>query len=208
MNDNPASFSQDQLLRLVPLSYPERALRILEQWINSSHLSPSVLMKMIENAYNIDNFDCNKVEEYFTFIITARKRSLRRLCFYRCLSVHTGGGVRGCSGGALVAPGGGMHGCFCVVALGGHAWLLRGACVVALGGHAWLLWGGVRGCSGGGVHGFCWGACMVFSGGVCVVFSRGALGYDEIRSMSGRYASYWNAFLFLKILVFSKYTAW
>ena len=69
MNDNPALFSQDQLLRLVPLSYPERALRILEQWINSSHLSPSVLMKMIENAYNIDNFDCNKVEEYFTFII-------------------------------------------------------------------------------------------------------------------------------------------
>ena len=61
LNDNPASFSHDQLLRLVPLSYPERALRILEQWINSSHLSPSVLRKMIENAYNIDNFDCNKV---------------------------------------------------------------------------------------------------------------------------------------------------
>ena len=31
----------------------------------------------------------------------------------------------------------------------------------------------------GGMHG-CWGACI---------------GYDEIRSMSGRYASYWNAFL-------------
>ena len=31
----------------------------------------------------------------------------------------------------------------------------------------------------GGVRG-CWGACV---------------GYDEIRSMSGRYASYWNAFL-------------
>ena len=41
-----------------------------------------------------------------------------------------------------------------------------GACVVA---------GGVRGCSGGrgGMRGF----------------------FDEIRSMSGRYASYWNAFL-------------
>ena len=25
-------------------------------------------------------------------IVTARKRSLRRLCFYRCVSVHTGGG--------------------------------------------------------------------------------------------------------------------
>ena len=29
----------------------------------------------------------------FTFIFTARKRSLRRLCFYRCVSVHRGGGV-------------------------------------------------------------------------------------------------------------------
>ena len=50
--------------------------------------------------------------------------------------------------------------------------------------HAWFP-GGVRGCGGvcvvmGGVRG-CWGAC---------------LGH-EIRSMSGRYASYWNAFLFL-----------
>ena len=42
------------------------------------------------------------------------------------------------------------------------------------------------------MHG-CRGACMVVGGmhgggeGVCV-------GYDEIRSMSGRYASYWNAF--------------
>ena len=35
---------------------------------------------------------------------------------------------------------------------------------------------------------------MVFSGGGACV------GYDEIRSMSGRYASYWNAFLCLYIL--------
>ena len=87
-------------------------------------------------------------------VVTARKRSLRRLCFYRCLSVHRGG-VHGCSGGA------------CMVALGGCAWLLRGrgharllpgvACVVALGGCAWLLWGGMHGCSRG--------ACMVAPGG-------------------------------------------
>ena len=44
-----------------------------------------------------------------------------------------------------------------------------GACVV--GGHAWLP----------GVHG-CQGACM---------------GYDKIQSISGQYASYWNAFLLL-----------
>ena len=57
----------------------------------------------------------------------------------------------------------------CVVAPGG------GGCVVApQRGHAWLLWGGMHGCSGG-MHG---------------------IQQDmEIRSMSGRYASYWNAFL-------------
>ena len=86
---------------------------------------------------------------------------------------------------------------WCVVARG-HVWLLggmcgcRGACVAArglawlLGGHAWLLGGlcscwGVGMCGWGGVHG-CQGACI---------------GYDKIRSMSGRYASYWNAFLFV-----------
>ena len=84
-----------------------------------------------------------------------------KLCFYRCLSVHTGGGegVRGFFGG--------------------------GACVVFLGGHAWFFWG-VRCFSGGGMHVF-------FGGGVCGFF--GCIGYNEIRSMSGRYASYWNAFL-------------
>ena len=43
---------------------------------------------------------------------------------------------------------------------------------------------------------------VLFSGGACVVLFRGGMrgffsfsGYNEIRSMSGRYASYWNAFL-------------
>ena len=68
--------------------------------------------------------------------------------------------------GACMA--GGMHG-------RGHAWW--GACMV--GGCAWQ--GGV--CSGG----HAWqGACVV----------RGVHGrYYEIQSMSGQYASYWNAFL-------------
>ena len=121
------------------------------------------------------------------------------------------GGMHGCSGGAcMVAPGGvcgcsgGMRGCsqgvcmvaprgVCVFALGECAWLLWGACVVALGGACmvalggcvWLLWGGMRGCSGGR------GACMVAPGGGM----RGIRRHTEIRSMSGRYASYWNAFL-------------
>ena len=102
--------------------------------------------------------------------------SLRRLCFYRCLSVHRGG-VCGCWGGALFYLGG-VHG---FIRGGACAVLFGGACVVLfggghvrfyLGGHAWFY-------LGGSVRGF-------FS------FFR----YNEIPSMSGRYASYWNAFLF------------
>ena len=112
--------------------------------------------------------------------------------------------MHGCSrGGCMVAPGGGGGGA-CVVVLGG--------CMVDLGG------GGMHGCSRGGMHGCSWGvcgcsgrACVVALGGVhgcsggacvvfrgaCVVFGGGVHGFfDEIRSMSGRYASYWNAFLF------------
>ena len=61
----------------------------------------------------------------------------------------------------------------------------------------------------GGVHGFIWGVCMVLFGGMHGFirgvhgFIRGGMrgffsffGCNEIRSMSGRYASYWNAFLF------------
>ena len=60
-----------------------------------------------------------------------------------------------------------------------------------------VLFGG--GCAwfyAGGVHGFIWGACMVLFGGGMHGFSS-FFGYNEIRSMSGRYASYWNAFLLL-----------
>ena len=156
--------------------------------------------------------------------ITARKRSLRRLCFYRCLSfiLFTGGGVRGrggraWQGGACMAGGAGGR-----AWQGGHAWRggawQGGSCVV--GGHAWFYSavGGLRGFIRGGVHGFIWGACVVLFGGVhgfirggVCGFIRGGVrgfiwrggvrvffsfsGYNEIRSMSGRYASYWNAFL-------------
>ena len=60
------------------------------------------------------------------------------------------------------------------------AW--QGACVVV--GGAWL-WGACI--VAGGMHGGS-GTCMVAGGVACV-------GYDEIRSMSRRYASYWNPFL-------------
>ena len=98
--------------------------------------------------------------------------------------------------------------------------LFRG-CMVLFGGACMVLFGGMRGFIrghawfySGGMHGFIWGVCMVLFegrvwllsvgrgacvvlfGGVCVVFFS-FFGYNEIRSMSGRYASYWNAYLFL-----------
>ena len=96
-----------------------------------------------------------------------------------CMVAHGGGGggVHGCSGKAcVVAPTGGMHGCS-----GGDVHGCSGGCV-------WLLREG----RGGGMHG-----C---SGGVCVVFQGGMHGFfDEIWSMSGRYTSYWNAFLLTEL---------
>ena len=118
---------------------------------------------------------------------------------------------------------GGMRGFIrgvCMVLSGGHAWFY-------LGGMLGFIRVGVRGFIPGGMHGFIrggcvwfysggmcsfiWGACMVLFGGVCMVLFGGVHGfpggmhgffsffrYNEIRSMSGRYASYWNAFL-LKI---------
>ena len=62
-----------------------------------------------------------------------------------------------------------------------------GACMV-------VFRGGMHGFIGG--HGFIWGGmCGFIWGGMRGFFSF--FGYNEIRSMSGRYASYWNAFLLL-----------
>ena len=108
-------------------------------------------------------------------VVTARKRSLRRLCFYSCLSggmwqeACVAGGVQGwgvCMAGGCAWQGGvhgwgGMHGRGHAW-LGGHAWqgacICRGTCVAGggmcgLGRHAWQ--GGVgamhgRGCVTGG----------------------------------------------------------
>ena len=140
-------------------------------------------------------------------LVTARKRSLQRLCFYRCLSVHTGrgghawfylGGMHGLFGGCMVLFREDMHGfiweaCMvlfggaCMVLFGGgHAWFYSGVCMVLFGGMHGFIWRGMRG--------FIWG-------GMCGFFSF--FRYNEIRSMSGRYASYWNAFL-LDFLFISK----
>ena len=74
--------------------------------------------------------------------------------------------------------------------------------MVLFGGHVWLYFeGGMHGFIWGGMHGFIRGGMRGFiQGGVRGFFSF--FGYNEIRSMSGRYASYWNAFLFsLTLLV-------
>ena len=104
--------------------------------------------------------------------------------------LFTGGG-----GGRVWLLGG------CVVAQGGHTWFYSGGMRGFIRGHVWFYSGGMRGFIWG-VHGFIWGcvwfylgACVVLFGGVCMVFSV-FFGYNEIRSMSGRYASYWNALLF------------
>ena len=60
--------------------------------------------------------------------------------------------------------------------------------------------GGMHGCSGGGMRGCSEGVCVVAPGG-------GVYGIrwdTEIRSMSGRYASYWNAFFVMNATHFSK----
>ena len=107
-------------------------------------------------------------------IVTAHKRSLGQGNIFTpvCHSVHRGG-VRGCGEPAWLWVG--VHGC-------GGSCVVVGACMVA-----------------GGMCG--WGACMVvgghaWSGGMHGCRGEACIGYDKIRSMSGRYASYWNAFLF------------
>ena len=102
--------------------------------------------------------------------------------------MHGWGGMHGLQGASVVAGGG--HVCVCRGAcmVVGGAWLW-GSCMVA-GVCVWLL-GGMHGCGGhawllGGVHG-CRGAWLL----------GGCIGYNEIRSMDGRYASYWNACLLL-----------
>ena len=136
----------------------------------------------------------------FSLIFTTHKRSLGQGNIFTpvCHSVHRGA--------CVVAPGGGGHawlllggmcgcsrGCGCSQGRRWHVWLLLGVCMVAPGAwHVWMLPGGMHGCSWGGRA---WllpgGACMVALGGV-----HGIRRDAEIRSMSGWYASYWNAFLF------------
>ena len=140
------------------------------------------------------------------------------------VSVCPQGGMHGCGGDAWLLQGG-MHGCSqgghawllpgaCMVAPGGHAWLLLGG----VHGCSWgvcMAKGGMCGEGGracmvkgacvakGGMHGE---GSMRGEGGVCVAkggmcgkgghaWQRGGMCGMHGRSLRGRYASYWNAFL-------------
>ena len=99
--------------------------------------------------------------------------------FHSKLIQYSTGGACVVAGGACVVAGG-MHGGGRGVC-GGGACMVVGGCVVVVGCAWWQ-----RGMHGGGMHG----------GGGHAWWQRGCMGYDEIRSMSGWYASYWNAFLY------------
>ena len=53
---DPPSFSLGQLSRMTDLPYTERALRILEQWVNSDEIRPQTLRMLIADAYDKENF--------------------------------------------------------------------------------------------------------------------------------------------------------
>ena len=79
-----------------------------------------------------------------------------------------------------------------------------------LGGCAWFFQGGMCGFFQGGMHGFCGGRAWFFQGGHACFFSGGGMRgfFWGIQSMSGRYASYWNVFLYLSIELELKLSHW
>ena len=67
----------------------------------------------------LGKFHVFKSTFYILLIFTVRKRSLRRLCFHRCLSVHRGvsisvqGGLHPVGGGESPSRGVSVQGCLC-----------------------------------------------------------------------------------------------
>ena len=123
---------------------------------------------------------------FYQYFITARKRSLWRLCFYRCLSFIL------FTGGACMVIWGGWHAWFylggCVILFGGVGMcgfiqggmrgfirgvlgFIRGVCVVLFGGHVWFYLGGMRG--------FIWGHAWFYLGGCAWFYSGGVRGFIQ-----------------------------
>ena len=130
------------------------------------------------------------------------------------------GFIWGCAWFYLGGVCGFIQGGMCGFIWGGHVWFylegvhgfIQGGMCGFIWGRAWFYLSSVHGfiwgvCmvlfGGGGMHGIIRGACVVLLGG-CAWFYSGVggmrgffsfFGYNEIRSMSGWYASYWNAIL-------------
>ena len=86
--------------------------------------------------------------------------------------------MEACVAGGMCVPG------------GGRAWQGGGVCG---GGHAWQGLACMAGCMHGKGH--VWQGACVHGKGACMAGGRVCHSrYYGIRSMSGRYASYWNAF--------------
>jgi threonine synthase len=60
-NGNIPTFSKKQWDRLVPLSYQDRSLRILENWIHLGDLNPQLLGQFVNRAYSSDHFDNDEI---------------------------------------------------------------------------------------------------------------------------------------------------
>ena len=82
--------------------------------LTGPHLRVRFNKRPVKNIFLEKKFSLISMLQEFGYeyeqIFTARKRSLRRLCLYRCLSVHRGGGIPACIAGgipACLAEGGG-----------------------------------------------------------------------------------------------------
>ena len=142
---------------------------------------------------------------WFSRLFTARKRSLRRLCFHRCLSVHRG---------VSVSVQGGLHHGVEIslqgVSIQGRLWpgvsLSRGSLSGGFLSGRSLSGGSLSReglCPGGSLsRGFCpGGLCLggLCPGGICP--GRSLSWRPPHTVMSRRNASYWNAFLFILNLI-------
>ena len=160
-------------------------------WESNLHLLPRIERTIWYVQIYIKVWLVHNIGSSSNVIITARKRSLRRLCFYRCLSVHRGG----VPSGGFSIPGGSPS-------CGGFS--IRGVSIRGGSPSGGVLHPGVGGGSpsGGVLHPGGWG--VLHQGGFSIRGggspSRGGSPFRgfSIQSMCGRYASYYNAFLSLQ----------
>ena len=118
------------------------------------------------------------------------------------VSVHKGWdgvsiyGTRSLQGGGVMSSGVGEEVCPGGRGMSREGVGLSGVGVGMLGGEGWCVHGGMSGRVGMNVQGR---GGHVGGTEACMGSHRSSRGSSYIRSASGRYASYWNAFLFLQL---------